>query len=379
MPKLQTISLHFPQGLRVGARAVSQEEAGVHIPSDTLFSALVDIWGRIGGQPDAWIRPFRNDDPPFLLTSAFPFAGKVRFYPAPVDLQLLISPDQPGATADKSLKRIRFLSEELLRRVLSGQGLPNYLPDTVERSDAQYAVLLQDGALCLLPEEVDDLPTALRLNAQGGKRPPSLLNHQTVWQQERTPRVTVDRSNSAANIFHVGRTRFAPGCGLWFGAQWRNPDAHVADQTRLSYRDALQKALAMLGDEGIGGERSAGYGAFHAAWGEETHLRDPRQGGVAWLLSRYLPAPAEIPACLNDERAAYHLVRIGGWARSLHGADQRRKQINFLTEGSLIAWPSSLVVGKIADLSPQYTESAGELPHPVWRSGLALAVGLKNL
>lgn len=118
MPKLQTISLHFPQGLHVGARAVSQEEAGVHIPSDTLFSALVDIWGRIGGQPDAWIRPFRNDDPPFLLTSAFPFAGKVRFYPAPVDLQLLISPDQPGATADKSLKRIRFLSEELLRRVI---------------------------------------------------------------------------------------------------------------------------------------------------------------------------------------------------------------------------------------------------------------------
>ena len=382
MPHLQPVTLDFPQGLHVGDRGVNLEEAGVHIPSDTIFSALVDIWSRTGGDPEVWSRPFRNGDPPFLLTSAFPFAGQARFYPVPVDLQLLISPDRSEETVDKPLKRVRFLSEGLLRRVLSGQGLPEFLPEPDEqpgkRSDDQYAIQLQNGALCLLKEEVCQLPCKLRLNAQGGKQPPRLLNRQAIWQTERTPRVTVDRVNSASNIFHAGRTRFAPGCGLWFGVQWRHAAMPVADQSGLSYREALQRTLALLGDEGIGGERSAGYGAFHPIWGDKFHLRDPQSGGVAWLLSRYLPARAELPTCLTDARAAYQLDRIGGWARSLHGADQRRKQINFLTEGSLIAWPSPPVAGTIANLQPDYEESAGDFPHPAWRSGLALAVGLKN-
>ena len=112
--------------------------------------------------------------------------------------------------------------------------------------------------------------------------------------------------------------------------------------------------------------------------GEEIHLRDPLHGRIAWLLSRYLPARAELPACLDHESAAYRLVRVGGWARSLYGADQRRKQINLLTEGSLVAWPPSPVVGKIEDLRPEYPASDGDFPHPVWRSGLAVAVGVRN-
>ena len=382
MPHLQPLCLAFPQGLHLGTRAVSLEEAGVHIPSDTLFAALVDIWSRAGGDPSAWIRPFVNGEPPFLLTSAFPFAGQVRFYPVPVDLQLLIAPDRSEEIVGKPLKRIRFLSEGLLRRVLSGQGLPEFLPETDqqpgERADGQHAVRLQNGALCLLKEEVGQLPRTLRLNAQGGKRAPRLLDRQAVWQTERTPRVTVDRVNSASNIFHAGRVRFAPGCGLWVGIQWRDAGMPITGRSGLTYREALQRTLALLGDEGIGGERSAGYGAFAPAWGEEIHLRDPQAGNVAWILSRYLPARAELPACLDHESAAYRLDRIGGWARSLYGADQRRKQINFLAEGSLIAWPPSSVVGKIENLRPEYPVRDGDFPHPVWRSGLALAVGVKN-
>lgn len=382
MPHLQPVALAFPHGLHIGARGLNLEETGVDIPSDTLFSALVDTWSRTGGDPDLRTRPFRNGEPPFLLTSAFPFAGNIRFYPAPVDLRLLIPPDRPEEKVDKPLKRVRYLSEGLLRRALSGQGLPEFLPEPEDQpgrpAQDQDAVRLQDGALCLLKEEVDQLPDGLRLNTQGGKRSLRLLLHQQVWQTERTPRVTVDRINSASNIFHAGRTRFASGCGLWFGVQWRSPETSVADQGGLSHRDALEQSLTFLGEEGIGGERNAGYGAFTPKWGEEFHLRDPRPGRVAWLLSRYLPAPAEISECLNDPRAAYKLVRVGGWARALGGADQRRKQVQLLTAGSLIVWPSSSPVGAIANLRPHYTESAGDYPHPVWRSGLAMAVGMKD-
>ena len=209
-------------------------------------------------------------------------------------------------TVDKPLKRVRYLSEGLLRRALSGQGLPEFLPEPDEQSgkpaEDQHAVRLQNGALCLLQEEVCQLPCRLRLNTQGGKRSLRLLIRQNVWHSERTPRVTVDRINSSSNIFHAGRTRFTPGCGLWFGVQWRSPETLVADQSALSYRDALEQGLAFLGEEGIGGERNAGYGAFAPKWGEEFHLRDPRPGGVAWLLSRYLPAPTEILG-MSERRA----------------------------------------------------------------------------
>lgn len=379
MPQLHTISLHFPQGLHVGTRGVNLEETGVQIPSDTIFSALVDIWGRTGGDLDAWMKPFLQRDPPFLLTSAFPFAGKVRFYPIPVDLKYFIH--QYDATEGKSIKSIRFLSEGLLRKALAGQSLQADLDALQEQTDyqanVQSAAALQGGALWLDKQEVNQLPNALRLNTKGGKRPVPLLKHQNVWTESRTPRVTVDRINSVGNIFHVGRTHFAPHCGLWFGIQWRHPDALVEDN--VSYKEALRKSLAVLGDEGIGGERSAGYGAFYPTYGEEIHLPHPQAGHVAWLLSRYLPTQAEIPM-VRAHDAAYQLVRVGGWARSLDRADQRRKQITFLTAGSLIQWASSTaaVVGSIEDLRPTYTAGAGDLPHPVYRNGLALAVGLED-
>ena len=382
MPQLHTISLHFPQGLHVGTRGVNLEETGVQIPSDTIFSALVDIWGRTGGDPDAWMKPFLQRDPPFLLTSAFPFAGKVRFYPIPVDLKCFIH--QYDAKELKSIKSIRFLSAGLLRKALAGQSLQADLDALQEQTDyqenVQSAAALQGGALWLDKQEVNQLPDALRLNTKGGKRPVPLLKHQNVWTESRTPRVTVDRIHSGGNIFHVGRTHFAPHCGLWFGIQWRHPDALVEDT--ISYKEALHKSLAVLGDEGIGGERSAGYGAFYPTYGEEIHLPHPQAGRVAWLLSRYLPTQAEIPM-VRAHDAAYQLVRVGGWARSLDRADQRRKQITFLTAGSLIQWDPSdsstaAVVGSIEDLRPTYTAGAGNLPHPVYRNGLALAVGLAD-
>lgn len=84
------------------------------LPSDTLFAALIDGWRRLGGDPAAWLAPFLGDppDPPFALTSAFPFVGGVRFYPMPVDLRRLFA----QAEAGKRVKRIAYLSEGLLRR-----------------------------------------------------------------------------------------------------------------------------------------------------------------------------------------------------------------------------------------------------------------------
>src|SRR5512143_120162 len=93
MPVLQPYHLVFRGGLHIGTRGVNLEEAAAHIPSDTLFAALLGARRRARSDVAAFAAPFVKDapDPPFLLTSAFPFAGALRFYPMPADLARLFT------------------------------------------------------------------------------------------------------------------------------------------------------------------------------------------------------------------------------------------------------------------------------------------------
>ena len=85
MPDVTVNRLTFRSGLHVGTRGVNLEEADVCIPSDTIFAALVDALRRAGGDPTGFVAPFPrlelaqdtsgDAEPPFLLTSAFPFAS----------------------------------------------------------------------------------------------------------------------------------------------------------------------------------------------------------------------------------------------------------------------------------------------------------------
>ena len=384
MPALHPYHLAFPGGLHLGARGVNLEEAGVQLPADTLFAALVVSWQLQGQDPGGFTAPFAQRDPPFLLTSAFPYVGGVRFYPMPVDRRRLFSPQGWPRIQErgKALKGIRYLSEDLLRRSLQGEFLDHLLfPQRAEDDPQDQApgVALQGGVLWLTREEAESLPDSLRREKKR-LRPLRSLRHLAVWKESRVPRVTVDRVSSASNIFHAGRVRFAPGCGLWFGVHWRRMDARV-DGAEIAYPDALERCLALLQDNGLGGERTSGYGQFRLDDGQAAvQLPDPSPGEPAWLLSRYLPRADELPRALAGPGAAYELVTVRGWVQSLARADQRRRALTLLTEGSLVSWPEAGVVGHLADVRPVYCNPDGEkvpgLPHPVYRYGLALGLGL---
>lgn len=378
MPELHPHHLTFQGGLHVGTRGVNLEEAGAHIPADTLFSALVVTWQLLGGDPANFVAPFLAQDPPFLLTSAFPFAGAVRFFPLPLDRRRLFSKAGWSSIRErgKSLKSIRFLSQGLVERLLAGDPLDTWLFPDAEQEEPQTGVALQGGILWLTKAEVASLPQAMQ-NDKKRPRPLRSLRYQSVWKESRVPRVTVDRVNSASNIFHVGRVRFAPGCGLWFGVHWRTPDATIG-HAGPTFKKALDRCLAALADSGLGGERTAGYGQFRLIDEKRPiSLADPTSGSAAWLLSRYLPAGAqETTAALAHPEAAYNLIALRGWAQSDGNPDQRRKSVTMLEEGSLVGWPDGPAPGRVVDLRPTYQNPAGDLPHPVYRYGLGLALGL---
>ena len=185
------------EGFHFGRHGLEREESGVHFPSDSLFAALVARMAALYGEEA--VRAFgegfleKQDDPPVLISSAFPRAGQVLFFPRP--LRRGDTGDLPAdGPQPKDLKRVVYISEGVFRRLVGGESLPGLWDE---------AGKLQDGKVLYLEREAQVLPEALRA---GKKR---------IWKKERRPHVTIGRAAQDSALYHVGRTVFNDGCGLF--------------------------------------------------------------------------------------------------------------------------------------------------------------------
>lgn len=282
MPQLTSYALHFRGGLHIGTR---WRDAGRSGSFDSIRYAFFSIIAKLdaGGRRYRKIcctilqNPSRCAVPAdlriplcgrtALLSNA---AGFIRLFEA-VSLE----------KRSKSLKKIRYFSEGLLQRALKGEKLDSWLFPEDEKDTHSKGLALQGGALWLLPDEIGKLPESFR-------KAESVLPMLNVWKEARTPRVTIERISNASNIYQAGRVQFAEGCGLWFGVDWCKPDETFAEG--VAYKSAFQQALEVLQGNGLGGERSSGYGAFNSKPMSTTFFYDePKSDGMAYLLSRYIP------------------------------------------------------------------------------------------
>ena len=359
-------------GFHFGLRGLEQEDSAPHCPSDTLFAALVataaDLDGDAGAR--AFASPFEDDNrkPPFLLTSVFPRAGNLLLYPFPFIRAKL---DEKRGQR-KLFKRLRYVSPAIFARIINRQSLDEYADGTEDKG-----AFLQDGKIWLAAEEINGLPASWQKLAPEAVRKRSdwhgwlegeegrkWLGGQKVWQSRPVDRVTVDRVASASAIYRIGRTVYAPGCGLWFGAQWpAGLDASAQEQ--------LETLLVHLGDRGLGGERSVGYGQFTWKQAAALDLPECAPDGPALTLSRYLPRQEELPAALQGD-ASYRLSPVAGWLNAPGHKAQRRKQVRLLTEGSVFQPVGAGPWGRLADVHPVAWDS-----HPIWRYGYACPVGIQ--
>ncbi len=345
--------LTFNNGFHLGAHGIGTESVRPDIPADTLFSALFSAWISLGGDPDAWVSAFPRTsngaydpaDPPFLLTSAFPYAPGRLFFPRPLTASL------PGLTEDdkKDWKKVKYIAEPLFWKLIHGDDLKGVWP---QGWDAKRAQLLQGGSVLISPTAVGKIP-------------------EKIWKEEKIPRVTLDRTSLASNLYTVGRVTFADSCGLWFGVNWRDPDRTCGD---ASFSEAFEHALAELSTVGLGGDRNVGQGTFSYEVLDDITLPDPVSQTPALLLSRYHPRADEIPAVLRSAEA-YKLESLRGWGESTRG-QFRRKQIQLIAAGSVLSPPNAQPLGELIDISPSTPDGAPLIDHPVWRYGVAFLVGL---
>jgi CRISPR-associated protein Csm4 len=208
-------------GFHFGRHGLGQEESSIFWSSDSLFAAITARQAALNG-PDsmkAWIDPFLDDPPACALTSAFPRAGAVRFFPTP--LRAAPQVDREDGLAQKQLKRLQYVSEAIFRALLDGTPLS-------ELYDPQRT--FQEGQALAAKEELAALPEDIR------------LRRQEIWKLEQRPRVALGRSSPGSALYPTGRVSFGTGCGLWLGARWQAPAA--------SLKPARELLLADLGDSG---------------------------------------------------------------------------------------------------------------------------------
>ena len=315
------------QGEFVG---INREAALDWIPSDSLFAAIVTAWARQGAEVTTRLAGFvKDNDPPFILTSALPRAGAMRFYPTPSRLPQALF--ERGLTA-KWVKKIRWLSEGVFQTLVKGQ-----MP---EHADGNF---LHGKTLWLTSAEYDRIKQLLVADDEG---------RLGLWRKQIVPHVTVDRVSNASNLFHTGRVTFARDCGLWFAVRGQ--------------ADWVREALGYLQDAGLGGLRSTGHGAF-----EFKETADDLPGvkdGFGLSLSRYAPQTEAEIGGLQVEHSAYKLVTVGGWCEDDEGHPWRRRAVRLVAEGALLPAGAR---GRLVDVRPEKPEAWKGPMRPVYRSGLA--------
>ncbi len=331
--------------IHLGERGIGMEETSDMLHSDSLFGAISCAWTTLYGKDEleALIEAFLKGEAPFVISSGFPFVHSLLLFPKPlVALAGLI-----GAEDDKKIRRAEFVSKEVFEWIINGRR-----PDHCD-----WDFLLNGNKIVAIVSESEK--TLIESNT----------SRTVFWERHEAPHVVLDRGNLSSSIFRVGEVSFSEGAGLYFLTD-------IRDKKIVSKFDG---ALRLLGDEGIGGERSSGKGSFDFKR-EAVEIRMENSNsdnninsnsGFLALLSLYHPTRTEAGYGLL-KRSKYQLITRRGWISSQASRRLRKKTVRMIAEGSVIPRMGSLPKGALVDVTPQEMKA-----HRVYANGLALAVPMK--
>jgi CRISPR-associated protein Csm4 len=344
MGELRIVKLRFMSTLHLGADVlgIGIEDSLSIAHSDTVFSCLINAYAELHSGDvnavDELLAPFHDGNPPFRISSAFPFRkreSEVRYYlPRPLMDPLEFYDPRNGQDARKNYgKLIRNLPIISVERFKDYWLQPN---NSMAKRDLE-AAKKEIRSLCV--------PTI-------------------------RPQHTRDRLTDATSIYHTGLVHFAPNSGLYFLIE-------INDTSILSW-DKFQAVLELAGANGLGGRRNHGNGAFDVeedtiepldqAWED---LFKQKQSGFL-NLSLYRPESQTLKS-LNP--VAYQLVPRRGWCySSVTSTQMKRKAVIMFGEGSV--FHKDVPKGTLADVTPD-TEDSKFTAHKLYRYGIPISLPIK--
>ncbi|HEC91939.1 MAG TPA: type III-A CRISPR-associated RAMP protein Csm4, partial [Candidatus Atribacteria bacterium] len=170
-----------------------------------------------------------------------------------------------------------------------------------------------------------------------------------IWKEKEVARVVIDRKTNASNIYYFGEVEYCDNCGLHFLIKLMDDEI----------RSKVEAAIRLLGDEGIGGDRSYGKGLFEVEFdGFEWNIEE----GKFLNLSLYLPKENEIEMV---RKGWYEIVNRSGWVYSVDKRGERKRFVRMIKEGSTFSGNKEFY-GKLIDVS------ISEEHHHIYRYGYGM-------
>ncbi len=318
--------------------------------SDRLFSAVTIALQRLGFLEEWLDATARSSAPAVAFSSLYPYQGDTLFAIPPATLW---PPPAGQISAPNSVflakirwQTARFVPLSVIDLLITGGGLlaDQWMPDP--------------ESACLLRR---DRPSA---------SPFRVVTRTTA---------AVDRLTQKAPLAVASAcVEFEPGAGLWTLARYRDAAAQTV------WNERIEAAFRLLGDSGFGGKRSSGWGQTHSpdfqrgAWpglllpkvGRLNHgsgsLNGNGDSSRYWLLSLYSPAAADK---IDWRSGDYTMAVRSGRVESGRQNGAEKKAVRMVAEGSVLVAPAE-PAGAAVNVAPDNFE------HPVFRSGLALALEL---
>jgi CRISPR-associated protein Csm4 len=325
--------------LHLGIKEAILEETSEYIHSDTLFSAICNACLLLQGKNEleALLAKFRDRNPPFLISSAFPFIKEILLFPLPKSIDFSKYSSEP-----KKFKRVEFISEEIFRAIIANREINKYITTNN---------LLQNKRILATIEEVKLIQEAYKVKN---------VEELKFWVKREVPRVVIDRKTNKSNIYHFGEVVFTRNCGLYFLIRTFNG-------FKEKYEKMIKACLHLLMDEGIGGDRTYGKGLFKRIKFNAFSI-DLESKDYFITLSQYHPRKEEVSYV---KEGYYELVNRGGWIYSPNGRNMRRKTIRMLTEGSVVKSHNE-PYGSLTSVKPDEFTA-----HEVYRYGYAFPIPIE--
>jgi CRISPR type III-A-associated RAMP protein Csm4 len=315
---------------RIGPDSGDRDRVDRIYHSDSLYSAVCSTMAQLGDLEEWLTATARSAEPEVRFSSCFPFQGDTRYVVPPRSLW------PPPPSSKIRWKAARFIPLSLVQSLLDGQPV----------SEDAWTIDVQSE--CLLPASNSFSQGPFRIAVRSA--------------------AAIDRDGQGVLAHSSACLEFTPSSGLWMVAGFSS------SQARDRWTSPLTAALRLLADSGFGGERSRGWGRSEMpeiTAGELPGLllrSDEQASSGYWLLSLFHPSASDQ---VDWTQGNYSLHTRNGRVESSAGQGDAKKPARMVAEGSVLVAAGALC-GGATDVAPD------GFPHPVYRSGFALAVPLPH-
>ena len=300
--------------------------------SDTLFGCMCWAIREVFSEArlEELLKQFDSENPPFLLSSAFPFRnnesdGRTHFYPRPMLMPTEFESPQSidEAEQQKKFRKVKWVSEEILGKFTSGtwNEADYYASDTWE--------------------------------AEGPREKTIEVQHNTIDRLS-------GGTTPSGNLYSLTEYAISDG-GLFFLLDGET--------------DVVEGTLGFLEHFGIGGDSSLGKGQFEIEVIDADLPAAPEGADRFMTLSLYAPRESEI-ATVRSDGAWYNLVvrkgKVGG--PFLRVDDFWKKSLTMFSEGSTFPMTEQKPFGH----NPIVKGMADGLPFDVRHYGYAFQIHIKT-